>query len=58
MNQRAFSNQLRAPDLAAPMASRLLQRKCACGNHALAGAKCTECAKENARVRRKQSNQS
>lgn len=28
-------------------AGRLLQRKCACGNHTIAGGGCTECAKSN-----------
>jgi len=37
----------RKPSAAAPIAARLLQRKCACGNHT-AGGECTPCAKQQA----------
>lgn len=30
-----------------PSANTLLQRKCACGNHTVAGGECTECAKKS-----------
>lgn len=36
-----------------PMPSRLLQRKCACGNHSMAGGECAECAKKKGMLQRK-----
>jgi hypothetical protein len=37
----------------AKSAERILQRKCACGNHTTAGGECTECGKSNNSLRRK-----
>jgi hypothetical protein len=39
------------------LAGRVLQRKCACGNHTAAGGQCGECARKNASLRRKSSNE-
>ena len=36
-----------------PAPSGLLQRKCACGNHAIAGGECAECAKKKSGLQRK-----
>jgi hypothetical protein len=36
-----------------PAASGLLQRKCACGNHTVAGRECAECAKQKSGLQRK-----
>ena len=38
---------------ATPTASGLLQRKCACGNHTMAGGECEECAKKKTGLQRK-----
>lgn len=36
-----------------PVSSGLLQRKCACGNHTVAGGECSECAKKKSGLQRK-----
>jgi hypothetical protein len=36
-----------------PVQSRLLQRKCACGNHMVAGGECAECAQKKSGLQRK-----
>ncbi|UJP07336.1 MAG: DUF4157 domain-containing protein, partial [Nitrosomonas sp.] len=36
-----------------PSSGNLLQRKCACGNHTMAGGECTECAKKKTALQRK-----
>lgn len=36
-----------------PPARGILQRKCACGNHRVAGGECAECAKNKSRLQRK-----
>lgn len=36
-----------------PSSGSLLQRKCACGNHTMAGGECTECAKKKTALQRK-----
>ena len=36
-----------------PMRSGLLQRKCVCGNHTVAGGECAECAKKRSGLQRK-----
>ena len=41
-----------------PVLKGLLQRKCACGNHTVAGGECTECAEKKTNLQRKTSNQS
>ena len=38
---------------AAPARTGLLQRKCACGNHTIAGGECAECAKKKSKLQRK-----
>src|SRR6476620_12274064 len=47
--------QLRSKPIAAftPMGSRLLQRKCACGNDAQAHGECAECGKNKSALQRK-----
>jgi hypothetical protein len=37
----------------APLLNGLLQRKCTCGNHAVAGGECAECAKNKSGLQRK-----
>jgi pyrrolidone-carboxylate peptidase len=44
MNRQAA--QTKQPAKATPVASGLLQRKCACGNHTIAGGECAECSQE------------
>jgi hypothetical protein len=44
-----------APPAAAPVASRLLQRKCACGGAPGAGGECSECQKKRLDLQRKES---
>src|SRR6185295_18295187 len=39
-----------------PMAVRVLQRKCACGNQATGGGECSECQKKNHSLQRKAHN--
>jgi hypothetical protein len=53
MSERA-QNQLRQSSPAyTPVSSGLLQRKCACGNHTIAGSECEECReKDEARLQR------
>lgn len=36
-----------------PSSGNILQRKCACGNHTMAGGECTECAKKKMGLQRK-----
>ncbi|MDD5632166.1 MAG: hypothetical protein PHI13_09105, partial [Methylococcales bacterium] len=36
-----------------PPAQAMLQRKCACGNHTVAGGECAECAKNKSGLQRK-----
>jgi hypothetical protein len=46
MNRQTTSQTHQQTPTATPIASGLLQRTCACGNHTLAGGKCEECSKK------------
>jgi hypothetical protein len=53
MSERA-QNQLKQSSLASiPVSSGVLQRKCACGNHKVAGGECSECEKKKSGLQRK-----
>ena len=56
MNQALSKTKQMKSDEASPM--RILQRKCACGNHTAAGGICEECANKNAHLQRRASNES
>lgn len=43
MNQQSQSQMTRSAQVSMPQTSGLLQRKCACGNHTIAGSECQEC---------------
>ncbi len=45
MNRQSTSKTHQQKQTATPAASGLLQRKCTCGNHTLAGGECEECGK-------------
>jgi hypothetical protein len=47
MNRQIATQTLQQKPTATPSASGLLQRKCACGTHTMAGAECAECSKKN-----------
>jgi hypothetical protein len=48
MSERALATaQKQSTALAAPARGAILQRKCACGNHTMAGGECAECKKSS-----------
>lgn len=54
MSKSATSQTLqKAPVAVRPAPSGILQRKCACGNHTVAGGECAECGKEKNSLQRK-----
>jgi GH24 family phage-related lysozyme (muramidase) len=56
MSRQAFV-QVKQASSPALLRAPLLQRKCACGNHTIAGAECTECGKNNENLQREHGNQ-
>jgi len=46
MTEHAVAQKGITPSASAPMQSAVLQRKCACGNHTVAGGECAECSKK------------
>jgi hypothetical protein len=54
MRQQAARTQLNSTPLASPL-RRMLQRSCACGNHTVTGAECTECRKSKTGLSRNDS---
>ncbi len=52
-SQSQTQNKIPIGKAFSPVQAGLLQRKCACGNHAMAGSECEECAKKKAGVQRK-----
>lgn len=52
MNKTTVAQQAKASGFLPP-AQGILQRKCACGNHTLAGGECAECAKKKSGLQRK-----
>jgi hypothetical protein len=52
MNKTSVAQQAKASSFLPP-AQGLLQRKCACGNHTVAGGECSECAKKKSGLQRK-----
>lgn len=52
MNKTTLAPQAKTAGLM-PSSQRTLQRKCACGNHAMAGGQCEECAKKKSILQRK-----
>jgi hypothetical protein len=56
MNRQGFV-QINQTTAAAASADRMLQRKCACGNHTVARGECTECGKSKNNLQRKEGNQ-
>jgi hypothetical protein len=46
MNRQAATQTHQQKPTATPAASGVLQRKCACGNHTMAGGECEECSKK------------
>lgn len=57
MNKKGSKAQTRTAISPAPV-SGVLQAKCACGNHTVAGGECQECAQKKTSLQRKTSNQS
>jgi hypothetical protein len=54
MSERALATtQKQSSVLAAPSHGGILQRKCACGNHIMAGGECAECSKTKLHLQRK-----
>jgi hypothetical protein len=54
MSERALATtQKRSSAWVAPPGGRILQRKCACGNHAMAGGECAECKGKKGVLQRK-----
>jgi len=56
MSERALNTQRQRDAGRAPLASGLLQRKCACGNHTIAGGDCEACGKKKETLQRKSAN--
>lgn len=54
MNERTLTQQKTTTFMLTPVRSSVLQRKCACGNHTVAGGECAECRKK--RLQRKATN--
>jgi hypothetical protein len=52
MNKTSIAQQAKTASFLPP-AQGLLQRKCACGNHTVAGGECAECAKNKSGLQRK-----
>ena len=52
MNKTTVAQQAKAVSFLPP-SQGLLQRKCACGNHTVAGGECAECAKKKSGLQRK-----
>jgi hypothetical protein len=52
MNKTSIAHQAKTLSFLPP-AQGLLQRKCACGNHTVAGGECAECAKKKSGLQRK-----
>ncbi|TCV86752.1 eCIS core domain-containing protein [Sulfurirhabdus autotrophica] len=52
MNKSSVAQQAKTASFF-PLAQGLIQRKCACGNHTVAGGACTECAKKTNGLQRK-----
>ncbi len=46
MNRQTTAQSHQQKPTATPTTSRMLQRKCACGNHTIAGGECSECGKK------------
>jgi len=54
MSERALATaQKQSAVPATPAGGRILQRKCACGNHTMAGGECAECSKVSSGLQRK-----
>ncbi|MDO9236679.1 MAG: DUF4157 domain-containing protein [Aquabacterium sp.] len=53
MNKTAVARQAKTASFLPPAQGLLLQRKCACGNHTVAGGECAECAKNKTGLQRK-----
>jgi len=51
--ERALHHSGINPLASAPISSGVLQRKCGCGNHTVAGGQCTECAKKKSALQPK-----
>lgn len=51
--ERALHHSSNNPLASAPISSGVLQRKCSCGNHTVAGGQCTECAKKKSALQPK-----
>lgn len=51
--ERALHHSSNNPLASAPISSGVLQRKCGCGNHTVAGGQCTECAKKKSALQLK-----
>lgn len=58
MNRQTTTHAPQQAGTATPIASGVLQRKCACGTHTVAGGKCEECKNEHGILQRKPSNNS
>ncbi len=52
MNKTTVAQQAKTAS-SLPPAQGMLQRKCACGNHTVAGGECAECAKKKSGLQRK-----
>ena len=57
MNERTLTSEVAKPP-AMPFASGTLQRKCACGQHTIAGGECDSCRKEKSHARLQRSSSS
>jgi uncharacterized protein DUF4157 len=58
MNRQIASRTQQPAQTAAPSAGRILQRKCGCGNHTMAGGECEACSKQKVSLQRRAANQS
>jgi hypothetical protein len=54
---KAFSPQAKSDKSTGARFAGLLQSRCACGNHTIAGGECAQCARENNSLQRKGGNQ-
>ena len=52
MSDRALTQTKTASPTFTPMKGGVLQRKCACGNHTVAGGECAECGRNKATLQR------
>jgi hypothetical protein len=53
MNYRTTTQERQQSQTSTPLTSGVLQRKCACGTHTVAGGECAECAKKKSGLQRK-----